>query len=138
MLKTLISPNFQCKLWHVTFLSFPCCFLLCAQGLDRSNSWVNTGASKAAPWGTNPSPNAETSQVVTPSEFPYFPLNIFGSYHHTEIFFHLSLRCGPFRILFPVYWFLSPVSIRLHEKPSIPNFFSCPHACLELFFLLYN
>ncbi|XP_039194999.1 dedicator of cytokinesis protein 7 isoform X4 [Crotalus tigris] len=35
-----------------------------SKGLDRSNSWVNTGAAKAAPWGTNPSPNAETSQAA--------------------------------------------------------------------------
>ncbi|KAG8132489.1 putative Dedicator of cytokinesis protein, partial [Naja naja] len=35
-----------------------------SKGLDRSNSWVNTGAAKAAPWGSNPSPNAETSQVA--------------------------------------------------------------------------
>ncbi|XP_013931402.1 PREDICTED: dedicator of cytokinesis protein 7 [Thamnophis sirtalis] len=35
-----------------------------SKGLDRSNSWVNTGAAKAAPWGSNPSPNAETSQAA--------------------------------------------------------------------------
>uniref|UniRef100_A0A670ZX08 Dedicator of cytokinesis protein 7 n=1 Tax=Pseudonaja textilis TaxID=8673 RepID=A0A670ZX08_PSETE len=34
-----------------------------SKGLDRSNSWVNTGAAKAALWGSNPSPNAETSQI---------------------------------------------------------------------------
>ncbi|OWK05071.1 DOCK7 [Cervus elaphus hippelaphus] len=33
-------------------------------GLDRSNSWVNTGGPKAAPWGSNPSPSAESTQVV--------------------------------------------------------------------------
>uniref|UniRef100_A0A670ZWZ7 Dedicator of cytokinesis protein 7 n=1 Tax=Pseudonaja textilis TaxID=8673 RepID=A0A670ZWZ7_PSETE len=35
-----------------------------SKGLDRSNSWVNTGAAKAALWGSNPSPNAETSQAA--------------------------------------------------------------------------
>ncbi|KAM6456335.1 dedicator of cytokinesis protein 7 isoform 6-T6 [Liasis olivaceus] len=35
-----------------------------SKGLDRSNSWVNTGATKAAPWGSNPSPSAETSQAT--------------------------------------------------------------------------
>ncbi|XP_078249062.1 dedicator of cytokinesis protein 7 isoform X6 [Pogona vitticeps] len=34
-----------------------------SKGLDRSNSWVNTGAPKAAPWGSNPSPSAETTQL---------------------------------------------------------------------------
>ncbi|XP_032923538.1 dedicator of cytokinesis protein 7 isoform X5 [Catharus ustulatus] len=36
-----------------------------AKGLDRSNSWVNTGGPKAAPWGSNPSPSAESTQVVS-------------------------------------------------------------------------
>lgn len=53
---------------HVIFLSFPNCFLLHAQGLDRSNSWVNTGGPKAAPWGSNPSPSAESTQVVSSVE----------------------------------------------------------------------
>ncbi|XP_044286439.1 dedicator of cytokinesis protein 7 isoform X2 [Varanus komodoensis] len=35
-----------------------------SKGLDRSNSWVNTGAPKAAPWGSNPSPSAETTQAT--------------------------------------------------------------------------
>uniref|UniRef100_A0A670JKM3 Dedicator of cytokinesis 7 n=1 Tax=Podarcis muralis TaxID=64176 RepID=A0A670JKM3_PODMU len=39
-----------------------------SKGLDRSNSWVNTGAPKAAPWGSNPSPSAETTQVVSTLE----------------------------------------------------------------------
>lgn len=61
---------------HVIFLSFPNCFLLHAQGLDRSNSWVNTGGPKAAPWGSNPSPSAESTQVVSSVEvfLPLFSL----------------------------------------------------------------
>uniref|UniRef100_F7D0N8 Dedicator of cytokinesis 7 n=1 Tax=Ornithorhynchus anatinus TaxID=9258 RepID=F7D0N8_ORNAN len=35
-----------------------------SKGLDRSNSWVNTGGPKAAPWGSNPSPSAESTQVL--------------------------------------------------------------------------
>uniref|UniRef100_A0A803V3V2 Dedicator of cytokinesis 7 n=1 Tax=Ficedula albicollis TaxID=59894 RepID=A0A803V3V2_FICAL len=38
------------------------------KGLDRSNSWVNTGGPKAAPWGSNPSPSAESTQVVSSVE----------------------------------------------------------------------
>uniref|UniRef100_A0A8C3T787 Dedicator of cytokinesis 7 n=1 Tax=Chelydra serpentina TaxID=8475 RepID=A0A8C3T787_CHESE len=34
-----------------------------SKGLDRSNSWVNTGGPKAAPWGSNPSPSAESTQL---------------------------------------------------------------------------
>ncbi|XP_026638060.1 dedicator of cytokinesis protein 7 isoform X1 [Microtus pennsylvanicus] len=34
-----------------------------SKGLDRSNSWVNTGP-KAAPWGSNPSPSAESTQAM--------------------------------------------------------------------------
>uniref|UniRef100_A0A8C3NL53 Uncharacterized protein n=1 Tax=Geospiza parvula TaxID=87175 RepID=A0A8C3NL53_GEOPR len=34
------------------------------KGLDRSNSWVNTGGPKAAPWGSNPSPSAESTQAT--------------------------------------------------------------------------
>uniref|UniRef100_A0A2K6F2E1 Dedicator of cytokinesis 7 n=1 Tax=Propithecus coquereli TaxID=379532 RepID=A0A2K6F2E1_PROCO len=34
------------------------------KGLDRSNSWVNTGGPKAAPWGSNPSPSAESTQAM--------------------------------------------------------------------------
>uniref|UniRef100_A0A8D2MYU1 Dedicator of cytokinesis 7 n=1 Tax=Zonotrichia albicollis TaxID=44394 RepID=A0A8D2MYU1_ZONAL len=37
---------------------------LLAGGLDRSNSWVNTGGPKAAPWGSNPSPSAESTQAT--------------------------------------------------------------------------
>ncbi|KAM8931057.1 dedicator of cytokinesis protein 7 isoform 1-T1 [Pelodytes ibericus] len=32
------------------------------KGLDRSNSWVNTGGPTAAQWGTNPSPSADSVQ----------------------------------------------------------------------------
>uniref|UniRef100_A0A8B9CWH7 Dedicator of cytokinesis 7 n=1 Tax=Anser brachyrhynchus TaxID=132585 RepID=A0A8B9CWH7_9AVES len=39
-----------------------------SKGLDRSNSWVNTGGPKAAPWGSNPSPSAESTQVVSSVE----------------------------------------------------------------------
>uniref|UniRef100_A0A7M4EUY4 Dedicator of cytokinesis 7 n=1 Tax=Crocodylus porosus TaxID=8502 RepID=A0A7M4EUY4_CROPO len=39
-----------------------------SKGLDRSNSWVNTGGPKAAPWGSNPSPSAESTQVVSTLE----------------------------------------------------------------------
>ncbi|XP_030883567.1 dedicator of cytokinesis protein 7 isoform X5 [Leptonychotes weddellii] len=35
-----------------------------SKGLDRSNSWVNTGGPKAAPWGSNPSPSAESTQAM--------------------------------------------------------------------------
>uniref|UniRef100_A0A8C3M0B3 Dedicator of cytokinesis 7 n=1 Tax=Chrysolophus pictus TaxID=9089 RepID=A0A8C3M0B3_CHRPC len=35
-----------------------------SKGLDRSNSWVNTGGPKAAPWGSNPSPSAESTQAT--------------------------------------------------------------------------
>ncbi|KAG8437105.1 hypothetical protein GDO86_007980 [Hymenochirus boettgeri] len=35
-----------------------------SKGLDRSNSWVNTGGPKGAQWGTNPSPSAETVQAM--------------------------------------------------------------------------
>ncbi|XP_023370872.1 dedicator of cytokinesis protein 7 [Otolemur garnettii] len=35
-----------------------------SKGLDRSNSWVNTGGPKAAPWGSDPSPSAEPTQAV--------------------------------------------------------------------------
>ncbi|XP_031756754.1 dedicator of cytokinesis protein 7 isoform X13 [Xenopus tropicalis] len=34
-----------------------------SKGLDRSNSWVNTGGPKGAQWGTNLSPSAETVQL---------------------------------------------------------------------------
>ncbi|KAM5256423.1 dedicator of cytokinesis protein 7 [Ctenodactylus gundi] len=34
------------------------------KGLDRSNSWVNTGGARAAPWGANPSPSAEPAQAM--------------------------------------------------------------------------
>uniref|UniRef100_A0A8C5UQ15 Dedicator of cytokinesis 7 n=1 Tax=Malurus cyaneus samueli TaxID=2593467 RepID=A0A8C5UQ15_9PASS len=46
------------------------------KGLDRSNSWVNTGGPKAAPWGSNPSPSAESTQVVSSVEvfLPLFSL----------------------------------------------------------------
>uniref|UniRef100_A0A674K5L6 Dedicator of cytokinesis protein 7 n=1 Tax=Terrapene triunguis TaxID=2587831 RepID=A0A674K5L6_9SAUR len=43
-----------------------------SKGLDRSNSWVNTGGPKAAPWGSNPSPSAESTQVVSTLEFWFF------------------------------------------------------------------
>ncbi|XP_058887401.1 dedicator of cytokinesis protein 7 isoform X3 [Acipenser ruthenus] len=33
-----------------------------SKGLDRSNSWVNTGASKAVPWGTSPSSSPDSMQ----------------------------------------------------------------------------
>ncbi|KAE8609717.1 hypothetical protein XENTR_v10011887 [Xenopus tropicalis] len=35
-----------------------------SKGLDRSNSWVNTGGPKGAQWGTNLSPSAETVQAM--------------------------------------------------------------------------
>uniref|UniRef100_A0A8D2B4J1 Dedicator of cytokinesis 7 n=1 Tax=Sciurus vulgaris TaxID=55149 RepID=A0A8D2B4J1_SCIVU len=35
-----------------------------SKGLDRSNSWVNTGGPKAAPWGSNPSPSTESTQAM--------------------------------------------------------------------------
>ncbi|XP_073499898.1 dedicator of cytokinesis protein 7 isoform X5 [Phyllobates terribilis] len=35
-----------------------------SKGLDRSNSWVNTGGPKAAQWGTDPSPGADSVQAA--------------------------------------------------------------------------
>ncbi|XP_053549634.1 dedicator of cytokinesis protein 7 isoform X7 [Bombina bombina] len=34
-----------------------------SKGLDRSNSWVNTGGPKGSQWGTNPSPSADSMQL---------------------------------------------------------------------------
>uniref|UniRef100_A0A8C4S738 Dedicator of cytokinesis 7 n=1 Tax=Erpetoichthys calabaricus TaxID=27687 RepID=A0A8C4S738_ERPCA len=35
-----------------------------SKGLDRSNSWVNTGGSKAGTWGANPSSSSESMQAM--------------------------------------------------------------------------
>uniref|UniRef100_A0A8C3QEE4 Uncharacterized protein n=1 Tax=Geospiza parvula TaxID=87175 RepID=A0A8C3QEE4_GEOPR len=65
------------------------------KGLDRSNSWVNTGGPKAAPWGSNPSPSAESTQVVSSVEV-FLPL------------FSLMFPCriSSFQCIFQFWWFL--------------------------------
>uniref|UniRef100_A0A803YEM4 DOCKER domain-containing protein n=1 Tax=Meleagris gallopavo TaxID=9103 RepID=A0A803YEM4_MELGA len=67
-----------------------------SKGLDRSNSWVNTGGPKAAPWGSNPSPSAESTQVVSSVEVflalfsLMFPCRI-SSVHTLILLFHEEL-----------------------------------------------
>jgi len=132
------------KLWllygmqHVIFLSFPNCFLLHAQGLDRSNSWVNTGGPKAAPWGSNPSPSAESTQVVSSVEVFLalfsltFPCRIssfqcilqfwwFGGFFFIIIYLFLE------NFVSFILWisiFSPPHLTTLHEKPQ--NVWTCP------------
>ncbi|MGH0154694.1 UNVERIFIED_CONTAM: hypothetical protein FKN15_067356 [Acipenser sinensis] len=43
-----------------------------SKGLDRSNSWVNTGAPKAVPWGTSPSSSPDSMQVKSIIHHLYF------------------------------------------------------------------
>lgn len=83
------------KIWllygmqHVIFLSFPNCFLLHAQGLDRSNSWVNTGGPKAAPWGS-PQPKCRVNTG-----------GVFGR----GFFWLCFLWCFPVEYLQCILWF---------------------------------
>lgn len=56
------------------------------QGLDRSNSWVDTMGCKSAPWGTSPGSTSDAKQVIpnTPnpliqSKIPHFNMSLFNS-----------------------------------------------------------
>ncbi|XP_072853828.1 dedicator of cytokinesis protein 7 isoform X2 [Pogona vitticeps] len=81
-----------------------------SKGLDRSNSWVNTGAPKAAPWGSNPSPSAETTQATDRS------CNRMSSHTETSSFLQTLTGRLPTKKLFHVelalQWVVCSGSVR--------------------------
>ncbi|KAK1164280.1 hypothetical protein AOXY_G16336 [Acipenser oxyrinchus oxyrinchus] len=81
-----------------------------SKGLDRSNSWVNTGASKAVPWGTSPSSSPDSMQGMDRS------CNRMSTHNETASFLQALTGRLPTKKLFheelALQWVVSSGSVR--------------------------